>query len=640
MFPLVVMQRLAATESDTLANSSRKKSTKTAALTLGALGVVYGDIGTSPIYAFNEAVRAGGDSREAILGVLSLVFWTLTAVVSIKYLVFVLTADNRGEGGTLAMFSQLSEKIRAGKKGLLGFVVFLFLMAAAMEFSDGILTPAISVISAVEGLKTINPDLEYLVVPITVVILALLFTFQFKGSDRLGKVFGPIMIVWFLVIGGIGIYQIVLNPESLVSLNPMYALNFIISNGWHTLIVMASVILAVTGAEALFADLGHFGRRPIRIGWFGLAGIALPLSYFGQGALLLRDSRTLHNTFFGMVPAGLPTLLLLLITTLATIIASQALISAVASLASQAGQMGLLPRLRIKHTNSHERGQIFVPFVNTVVGIGSITLVIIFGSSTKLAGAYSFAIAFTMLISTVGLLILAFSKWKQRRWILLPIFALFLIMDLSLFAASSTKLLTGAWLPLLAGFCLASMMWIWRKGRHELDKRLEETSMSWKSVTKVRNSGKITLTDNVGIYPSSVLGVVPQALEQQIRVLGSMPKKIVVVKVDSVDTPLCHKPPKYKEVSDYLSTVTVPTGFMEQRNVPRALRSQSVAEFFDEKDAIYFVTARKLVAADKTGLNKAEELIFTTLHRNATTPAHFYHLPERRVITFDISIEM
>ena len=620
--------------------SKTKGFKRTSALTLGAMGVVYGDIGTSPIYAFNEAVRAGGDTKAEILGVLSLVFWTLTIVVSIKYLIFVLQADNRGEGGTLAMFSQLSGKIRSGRKGILGFTVFLFLMAAAMEFSDGILTPAISVISAVEGIKTVNPELEYLVVPITVIILILLFAFQFKGSHRLGRVFGPVMVVWFLTLGAIGISQVVQNPESLVALNPMYAIDFIVGHGGQTLFVMASVILAVTGAEALFADLGHFGTRPIRIGWFGLAGLALPLSYFGQGALLLRDPSAIGNSFFGMIPSGLPAIGLLLLTTLATIIASQALISAVASLASQASQLGFLPRLRIRHTNHEERGQIFVPFVNTIVGLGSIVLVIVFKSSSALAGAYSFAIAFTMLISTVGLLLLAFSKWKAKRWIRLPIFLVFLLVDLSLFSASTTKLVTGAWLPLVVGFCVASMMWIWRKGRFELDKRLGETSMTWEKVTRLRKNGKVLVTDTVGIYPSAVLGVVPQALEQQIRVLGSMPKKVVVVNVESTDTPFCHKPPKYEKVNDFLATVSVPSGFMEQRNVPRALRSQAVSEHFDERDAIYFVTDRTLIPADKTGLNKAEELIFTTLHRNATTPAHYYHLPERRVITFDISIEV
>ena len=604
------------------------------------MGVVFGDIGTSPIYAFNIAVHAGGDSRADILGVLSLVFWTLTAVVSVKYLIFVLNADNNGEGGTLALLSQLPQKIREGRRGLYGFTVFIFLLAAALELSDGVLTPAISVLSAVEGIKTVNPDLAFLVVPITIAILAVLFMFQFKGTHRIGATFGPVMVVWFLVLGVIGISQIVQNPESLVSLNPFYAFEFIQSHGWQTLFVMSSVILAVTGAEALFSDLGHFGRLPIRIGWFALAGLALPLNYFGQGALLLRDPSALGDSFFAMVPAGVPALLLLGITTLATIIASQALITAVASLTSQAVQLGFLPRIRIKHTNGQERGQIYVPFVNAMVGIGAIAVVIVFENSTALAGAYSFAIAGTMLVSTVGLIILAVYKWQDRRGILLPIFGLFLIMDIGFVVATSTKLLTGAWVPLLAAFCIASMMWIWRKGRHELDKRLWQKSLTWEQVARIRKNKKVVLTDNVGIYPTSVFGIVPQALEQQINILGSIPKQIVVVKVESVEVPLSHKPPVIEKVNDFLLNVVVTTGFMEQRNVPRALRSKVLAEYFDERDGIYFVTDRTLVAADKTALNKAEELIFATLHRNATTPAHYYHLPERRVLTFDISIEL
>lgn len=558
---------------------------RTSALTLGALGVVYGDIGTSPIYAFNEAVKAGGDTKVEILGVLSLVFWTLTLVVSVKYLIFVLNADNRGEGGTLAMFSQLPAAIRNGRKGILGFTVFMFLIAAAFEFSDGMMTPAISVLSAVEGLKTLNPGLEIIVVPVTVIILAVLFLVQVKGTHRIGRVFGPVMILWFVTLAFLGVAQIVQNPESLVAINPMYAIGFIQDHAWQTFFVMSSVILAVTGAEALFSDLGHFGKTPIRIGWFGLAGLALPLNYFGQGALLLLDESAYGNSFFGMAPAGLPAVYLFIVTTMATIIASQALISAVASLASQASQLGLLPRLRIRHTNLHERGQIFVPFVNTIVGIGSIVLVIVFETSSRLAGAYSFAIAGTMLVSTVGLLVLAFTKWKSKRWLLLPFFVVFLLIDIALFSATTTKLISGAWLPLLIGFCVASMMWIWRKGRYELDKRLSETSMTWKQVAKIRKGKKVTLTNNVGIYPSAVLGAVPQALEQQIKVLGSMPAKIVVVTVTSTETPFSHKPPKFEQINDFLSAVEVTSGFMEQRNVPRALRSKSVAEHFDERDA-------------------------------------------------------
>ena len=613
---------------------------RNAALTLGAMGVVYGDIGTSPIYAFNEAVHAGGDTRSEILGVLSLVFWTLTIVVSIKYLIFVLNADNKGEGGTLAMFSQFSEKIRTGRKGLMGFTVFIFLMAAALEFADGILTPAISVTSAVEGIKTISPELEFLVVPVTVLILAVLFIFQFKGTHKIGAIFGPVMILWFVTIAFMGVTQVAQNPESLVALNPIYALNFIEAHSFQTLFVMSSVILAVTGAEALYSDLGHFGKGPIRFGWFGLAGLALPLNYFGQGALLLRDPSTHGNTFFGMAGSGLPALLLLLLTTFATIIASQALISAVASLASQAVQLGFLPRIRIQHTNRQERGQIYVPFVNAAVGLGAIALVLFFKSSSALAGAYSLSIAGTMLVSTIGLMILAVSKWQARKYILLPIFLVFLVLDLSLLIASSTKFLTGAWIPVLIGFCLASMMWIWRKGRLELNAQLNKDSMSWKKVEKLRNNKSVMIVNGLGIYPTAIPGVVPKALEEQIRVMGSMPERIVVVNVQPEDVPYSHKPPVFAEINSFASSVSLPCGFMEQRNIPRALRSKHLAEKFDEKNATYFVTDRTLTIADKTSLNRAEEVIFAALHRNATTPRYFYHLPERRVITFDISVQM
>ena len=621
-------------------SKTTNRAGKTAALTLGALGVVYGDIGTSPIYAFNESVHAGGHSETEILGVLSLVFWTLMAVVSIKYLTVVLRADNRGEGGILALFALMPNRIREARKGAYGFIVFLMLMAAAFIFADGLLTPAISVVSAVEGIKTVDPGLSFLIVPITVLILAVLFTFQFKGSQKLGALFGPVMVVWFLVIGLLGVAQISQNTESLVALNPMYAFNFIGSHGLHTLVVMSSVILAVTGAEALYADLGHFGKGPIRIGWFSLVGPALVLSYFGQGALVLRAPEMIGNSFYGMVPSGLPSILLLLMTTIATIIASQALISGVASIASQAIQLGLLPRLKVNHTNEEHRGQIYVPLVNALLAAGSIALVLIFESSAALAGAYTFAIAGTMLITTFAMYFVAKETWKISKFISYPVLALFAVMDIAFLISTSTKVATGAWLPLLIGFCLGSMMWIWRKGRYELNNRLVETSMTWATIKRMRTQKKIALTENVGIYLSAVPDAVPQALEQQISVLGSMPKNIVVVTIESVDRPKSHATPEFTKLNDFVSTVRLESGFMEQRNIPRALRSKAVAEHFDERDAVYFVTDRTLLPNDKTGLNRLEEIIFATLHRNAADPAKYFNLPAHRVITFDVAVDI
>ena len=620
---------------------SKKSAGKTAALSLGALGVVYGDIGTSPIYALNESVHAGGTSVSAILGVLSLVFWTLMLVVSVKYLLLVLSADNRGEGGVLALLALMPSKIRNATKGGFGFMVFCLLMAAAFIFADGLLTPAISVLSAAEGLKSIDASWGVYAVPLTVVILAVLFTFQFKGTQIIGNIFGPVMAVWFLTIGGLGLFHLSLNLSALQALNPLYAIDFIATNQWHTLFVMSSVILAVTGAEALYADLGHFGKAPIRIGWFGLVGISLVLNYFGQGALMLRDHSMIGNSFFGMVSGQLGSILLFGITTVATVIASQALISGVASLASQAIQLGLLPRLKVNHTNEGHRGQIYVPLVNALMFAGSIGLVLIFESSAALAGAYTFAIAGTMLITTVAMYFVALEKWKLSKFVIVPVFGAFAIMDLVFVVATSTKVVTGAWLPMLIGFCLGSMMWIWRKGRRVLNYRLMDEDMTIAQIERMRAKGKkVTVSKGTGLYLSAVKDAVPQALQQQIRVLHSMPEKIIFVNVETIDDPISHEPPKYEQINEFMGRVTLKAGFMEARNLPRALKSKAVADYFDEKEAIYYVTERTLVQSHNGDLNRIEEMVFDTLHRNASTASRYFKLPAHRVITFNVSVEI
>jgi len=620
---------------------TKKSAAKTAALSLGALGVVYGDIGTSPIYAFNESVNAGGTSRPAILGVLSLVFWTLMLVVTIKYLLVVLRADNRGEGGVLALLALMPSKIRNATKGAYGLMIFCLLMAAAFIFADGLLTPAISVLSAAEGLKSIDPSFGAFAVPLTVVILTVLFTFQFKGTLVIGNIFGPVMVLWFLTIGGLGLFHLSNNWAVLEALNPAQAIAFIATNQWHTLFVMSSVILCVTGAEALYADLGHFGKTPIRIGWFGLVGVSLVLNYFGQGALILSDPSMVGNSFFGMVSGQLPSILLFVITTAATIIASQALISGVASISSQAVQLGLLPRLKVNHTNEGHRGQIYVPLVNALMFAGTVALVLIFESSAALAGAYTFAIAGTMLITTVAMYFVARERWHISKFILVPVFLIFAVMDLGFVISTSTKVVTGAWLPMLIGFCLGSMMWIWRKGRTVLNYRLMDEELTIAQIERLRTkTKKIAISKGTGIYLSAVSGAVPQALQQQIRVLHTMPEKIILVSVETVDDPYSHEPPKYEQINDFMGRVTVEAGFMEARNLPRALKSKSVADYFDEKEAIYYVAERTLIAGNRGDLNRIEEIVFDTLHRNASTASRYYKLPAHRVITFNVAVEI
>jgi KUP system potassium uptake protein len=608
-------------------------------LAFGALGVVYGDIGTSPIYAFKESVNAGGTSEENVLGIVSLVFWTLTIVVSIKYLVVVLRADNHGEGGVLALFAQLPVRIREARKGTKAAIVFMMLLAAALLFADGLLTPAISVLSATEGLGSINPDLAQYAVPATVVILATLFVFQFRGTGFLGTIFGPVMLVWFITIGVLGLIQLVQNPVAVIGLNPMYAVEYIARHGWFTLIVMSSVILAVTGAEALYADLGHFGKSPIRIGWFGLVNISLVLCYLGQAALVLRKPDMAENPFFGLAPNQAVVIYMVLISTVATIIASQALITGVASIASQAIQMGLIARMKVIHTNDRHVGQIYVPFVNAIVGIGAIALVIIFETSAALAGAYAFAIAGTMLITTIALFWVALENWKWKPGLAIPLLSVFLIIDLAFVISTATKIFKDAWVPLVVGFIVASIMWIWRKGRYFLNQMLATESMTWDKVDRLRKSSKISITHSVGIYLAAIPTLVPQALEAQIRALKSMPEKVIMVHVVTTEQPYSKEKPIYTQLSEYAAKVTIFTGFMETTDIPRALRSKNIRGHFDEKDATYFVASRKFVNPHDGDLNKVEELIFSAMHRNSESASEYFKLPAGRVITISISME-
>lgn len=403
---------------------------------------------------------------------------------------------------------------------------------------------------------------------------------------------------------------------------------------------MSCVLLAVTGAEALYADLGHFGKKPIRVGWFGLVGISLVLCYFGQGALVLRDPSMIDNPFFGQVTDPIGSIALFALSTVATVIASQALIAGVASIASQAIQLGLLPRMRVRHTSEEHRGQIYVPLVNLLMGAGTIVLVVIFGSSSALAGAYTFAIAGTMLITTIAMIWVSLETWKQNKWIAIPLLSIFLIMDVAFVVSTSTKIFTGAWLPLVIGFVLASMMWIWRKGRDHLNSRLLNQSITWPVVKHYRSEGKVSTADGVGIYLSSLSDVVPQALEAQIRVMHSMPKQIIVVTVESIDEPYSDDAPIIEKRSDFLTVIHLKNGFMETKSIPKALQHKDVAEVFDEHSAIYYVSSRNLLATRDVGLNRVEEMIFITLHRNSAETGDYYLLPTNRTLTFSVSVEV
>jgi KUP system potassium uptake protein len=608
-------------------------------LTLGALGVVFGDIGTSPIYALRESLNTAGSTVYDIYGVVSLLFWSLMIIVSIKYLAFVLRADNNGEGGILSLFALLPGRIKNATKGPKYIFVLFMLLGTALLVADGMLTPAISVLSATEGLADINESLGNLAVPLTVVILIALFAIQFKGSESIGKVFGPIVLVWFATIGYFGFLKIQTRPEVLKALLPSYAVEYVIHHGFHTLIILSSVILAITGAEALYADLGHFGKRAIRLGWFVVVAPALVLNYLGQAVLVLENPKEDGNLFFALAPNNSLRIFLVILATLATIIASQALITGVASLSRQAVRLGLLPRLRIIHTSKEVAGQIYVPAVNIIVGIGSVFLVINFKTSSALAGAYSFAISATMLMTTMafGFVAVEKLKWKKRSLaILLPTF---LIVDTAFFLATVTKIFKGAWVPLLIGAAITYIMWVWRTGQRALAAAMKEQDISWDEIETAIHSGNVSVLPDTGIYLSTTALKVPQALVAQIKNLHSCPKKILIVSVIQGDVPVVTAKPMLKEVNPRVDQLYVWVGFSQDIDIQKAI-IENVMSAEEEADCTYYLADRKFIESPAGQLKGNTEKTFSILHRNSARASTYFGLPESRVITLGSQMDL
>ncbi len=620
-------------------SSSAKSTVGIPALTFGALGVVYGDIGTSPIYALKESLANAGSAQNEVFGVVSLLFWSLMIVVTIKYLLFVLRADNNGEGGILALFSLLPATIRRPTKKLNITIFALMLLGTALLFGDGLLTPAISVLSATEGLATLNPELGELAVPLTIIILIALFSFQYKGTESLGKVFGVIILIWFTVIGALGLRAVLEVPSVVGALSPSYAIDFIGSNGVHTFIIMSSVILAVTGAEALYADLGHFGVKPIRIGWFLIVGPSLVLNYLGQAARMMQDPANRKNLFFSLAESSTEKIALIVIATLATIIASQALISGVASLARQASQLGLFPRVNIVHTSKNHEGQIYVPAINTILAIGSIFLVINFKSSSALAHAYSFAITGTMLITTIAFSIIALYRWKWNKLSVIALVILIGTLDLVFFLSSVTKILHGAWVPLLIAIGVVYLMWIWRKGQNVLTKSLRTKGKSWQWLEDSVISGEVIETESLGIFLSASPDTVPQAAIAQVQNLQAIPHRMIIATVVTDDVPFSTKAPEIEQINNRAKLVTIYCGFMESPNIPKSLIASCIdAEV--ERSATYFLSDRKFVGLESGELQGNAEKVFSFLHRNSATAAHYYGLPQERVITLAVQMDL
>jgi KUP system potassium uptake protein len=609
------------------------------ALTLGALGVVFGDIGTSPIYALHESLATAGKTTYDIFGVVSLIFWSLMLVVTLKYLAFVLRADNNGEGGILSLFALLPKKVRTATKGPRYFFIIFLLLGTALLVADGMLTPAISVLSASEGLSVVNPELARWSVPMTLAILSALFALQFKGSNSIGKVFGPIILIWFATIGYLGFVQVQRRPEVMKALSPSYAIEYVAHHGFHTFIILSSVILAVTGAEALYADLGHFGKRPIRISWFFIVAPALVLNYLGQAVIALENAGTEKSLFFSLAKSDAMKIYLVILATLATIIASQALITGVASLSRQAVRLGLLPRMRIIHTSSEIIGQIYVPAVNLIVGLGSIFLVINFRTSSALANAYSFAISATMLMTTLAFGYIATEKLGWNKKLLFIIIPVLLIIDISFFIATVTKILKGAWVPLLIGIGITYVMWIWRKGQAALELAVRDQIISWEDVEKEVSSGKIAIIPDTGIYLSTTANKVPQALAAQLKNLHSCPEKILIVTVIQGDVPVVTAQPTLKEVNSRVSQLYIWVGYMQEVEVQKTIIG-GVMSAEEEALCTYYLADRKFVESDAGNLSAGIEKVFGILHRNSATASSYFGLPETRVITLGTQMDL
>jgi KUP system potassium uptake protein len=625
-------------------NAAATDTTRSRALILGALGVVYGDIGTSPLYAIKECFFGPHPVEPTpanVTGVLSLVVWTLILIVTVKYLLVVMRADNRGEGGILALtaLTQPKGRLIAGTGGWL--IVMLGLFGAALLYGDGVITPAISVLSATEGLSEINPSFHYLVIPATIAILVGLFAIQARGTGRVGAVFGPITLAWFVVIGALGLAELVRQPAVLWAVLPSYGVRFLLAHGWHGFLVLGSVFLVATGSEALYADMGHFGRGPIRQAWFAVVMPGLLLNYFGQGALLLADPKT-ENPFYGLAPRFLlPPLVIL--ATAATIIASQALISGAFSLTRQAIQLGYLPRMHIEHTSATEIGQVYVGPVNWGLLVACVGVVIGFGSSTALAAAYGIAVATTMVITTLLLYVLAINTWKWGAWQAVPLFGTFLVVELAFLVANCTKIVSGGWFPLVMGGIVFTVLTTWNTGRQLLADRMRDLSMEFPVFAKVVSEDAPHRAPRTGVFMTTNADRVPPTLLRNLVHNCVLHERIVLLTVQTLEVPYAepHERIVCALAAPGIWRVIARYGFMETPDVPRALqRCRPHGLELELEDTTFFLGREIILPNESAGMAWWREALFAYLSQNSQRATMYFKIPPALVIEMGSQIEI
>ena len=613
-------------------------------LSLSALGVVYGDIGTSPLYALRECFHgphAIAPLPANILGVLSLIFWALVLVISIKYLVFVLAADNHGEGGILAL-TALATPIKPSGRSEYKVLIMMGIFGAALLYGDGVITPAISVLSAVEGITVATPFLSHVVLPATIVILVGLFLFQSHGTARVGKIFGPVMLLWFGALALLGIAQIVRHPSVLVAVSPSYALEFFLHNHWHGFLILGAVFLVVTGGEALYADMGHFGTRPIRLVWFSLVLPALLLNYFGQGALLLEDPEAAHNPFYRLAPAWALYPMIILATS-AAIIASQAVISGAFSLTMQAVQLGFSPRIKINHTSTREYGQIYVPAVNWALMIGCIAIVIGFRSSSNLAAAYGVAVTSTMVITTVLFYIVARRIWGWSILAALPLAIFFLIIDVAFFGANIIKVADGGWFPLLLAWAVFTVMTTWKTGRRILSERIQREARPLEEFLDEMTRHPPTRVPGTAVFMNGNASRTPPALLHNLEHNKVLHEHVLFVTVKTRLLPFVA--PEERVETESLGhgfhRLKIYYGFMEDPDIPHVLSEAQIPGFtYDREDLTYFLGRETIIPAKRPGMALWREHLFAVVAHNATSATAYFCLPPDRVVEMGEQIEI
>ncbi len=603
------------------------------AVTIAAIGVVFGDIGTSPLYALKEIFNGHHPipvTADNILGILSMVFWSIMALVSAKYVAIIMRADNRGEGGSLALLALVTE--RAKNPRLARIVTLLGIFAAALFYGDSMITPAISVLSAVEGLEIVTPTLKPYVIPITLAIITFLFFIQKRGTGTVGLFFGPVMVAWFGILGTLGVMQIAQNPQVLEALNPIFAIYFIYTHPGLAFLALGSVVLAVTGGEALYTDMGHFGRFPIRLAWFGFVMPALVLNYFGQGALLLVEPEAIASPFFHLAPdwALVP---MVLLATMATVIASQAVISGAFSVARQSIQMGLLPRMQIIHTSGKEEGQIYVPFTNWTLYLAVIALVIGFKNSSNLAAAYGIAVTGTMLIDTILVAFVMVLMWRWNIFAVIAVAGVMLSVDIAFFAANAIKIPEGGWFPIAMGLVSFTVLTTWRRGRRLVSQEMAKQSIPMEDFLHAIDD--VHRIAGTAVFMTSAKDGVPPALLHNLKHNQVLHERVVLLTIQTTETPHVNDFDRIylHQMSKGFKRLIVRYGFMESPDVPGALEQcKRYGERFDSMETTFYLSRETIVPSMNRRISPLRARLFAIMSKNATSASDFFKIPTNRVV--------